>query len=45
MEKLTLTMAAQDYDHFRDFTSGEVKAQGIDIIPLFYRPHGRSTAS
>ena len=39
MEKLTLTLAAQDYDHFRDLTSGEVKAQGIDIIPLFYRPH------
>jgi len=39
MESLKLTMAAQDYDHFRDLTSGEVKAQGIDIIPLFYRPH------
>ncbi|MFT5440908.1 MAG: 4,5-dihydroxyphthalate decarboxylase [Alphaproteobacteria bacterium] len=39
MESLKLTMAAQDYDHMRDLTSGEIKAQGIDIIPLFYRPH------
>src|SRR5262247_2719675 len=30
MSKLSLTIATTDYDHFRDFRTGEVKAEGID---------------
>ncbi|MBD3677888.1 MAG: ABC transporter substrate-binding protein [Rhodobacteraceae bacterium] len=30
MSKLKLTIATTDYDHFRDFRTGEVKAEGID---------------
>ena len=30
MSKLSLTIATTDYDHFRDFRSGEVRAEGID---------------
>jgi len=30
MSKLTLSIATTDYDHFRDFRFGEVKAEGID---------------
>src|ERR1700751_2294301 len=30
MSKLSLTIATTDYDHFRDFRTGEVRAEGID---------------
>jgi 4,5-dihydroxyphthalate decarboxylase len=30
MTKLRLTIATTDYDHFRDFRTGDVQAQGID---------------
>lgn len=30
MSKLKLSIATTDYDHFRDFRTGEVKAEGID---------------
>src|SRR5262249_39835369 len=30
MSKLSLTIATTDYDHFRDFRSGEVRAEGIE---------------
>ena len=30
MSKLNLTIATTDYDHFRDFRLGDVKAEGID---------------
>lgn len=30
MTKLTLSIATNDYDHFRDFRLGDVKAEGID---------------
>ena len=32
--KLELTIAASDYDHFRDFRSGDIQAEGIDPIWL-----------
>ena len=32
--KLELTIAASDYDHFRDFRSGAIQAEGIDPIWL-----------
>ncbi len=31
MTKLPLTIATTDYDHFRDFRSGAVTAEGIDV--------------
>lgn len=31
MSKLRLTYAASDYDHTRDFTNGEIEAEGIDL--------------
>lgn len=34
MKKLNLTIAASEYDHFRDFRSGAVEAQGIEPIWL-----------
>jgi 4,5-dihydroxyphthalate decarboxylase len=34
MGNIRLTVATGDYDHLRDFTSGEVKAEGIDITHL-----------
>ncbi len=34
MRKLELTIAASDYDHFRDFRSGDIVAEGIDPIWL-----------
>ena len=34
MANIHLTIATGDYDHLRDFTSGEVKADGIDITHL-----------
>lgn len=30
MKKVHVTIATSDYDHFRDFRSGEIQAQGID---------------
>ena len=30
MSKLSLTIATTDYDHFRDFRTAEVRAEGID---------------
>lgn len=39
METIRLTIALQDCDHVRDLTSGEVRAQGITVIPLKYPPH------
>ncbi|MBM3609302.1 MAG: ABC transporter substrate-binding protein [Alphaproteobacteria bacterium] len=30
MNKLKLTIATTDYDHFRDFRTGDVRAEGID---------------
>lgn len=32
--RLQLTLALSDYDHTRDFTSGEIRAEGIDITYL-----------
>ncbi|MDP2268434.1 MAG: 4,5-dihydroxyphthalate decarboxylase, partial [Deltaproteobacteria bacterium] len=34
MEKVHLTVAVSNYDHVRDFVSGEVNAEGIDITYL-----------
>jgi len=34
MANLHLTLATGDYDHLRDFTSGEIRADGIDITHL-----------
>ncbi len=34
MRKVHLTLAMSDYDHVRDFTRGDVEAQGIDITYL-----------
>ncbi len=31
MSRLRLTYAASDYDHTRDFTNGDVEAEGIDL--------------
>ena len=31
MAKLQLTLASSDYDHVRDFTEGDVEAEGIEI--------------
>ena len=39
MSKLTLSIATNDYDHFRDFRMGEVKAEGIDLIWSNLRHH------
>ena len=30
MTPLKLSIASTDYDHFRDFRTGDVRAQGID---------------
>lgn len=48
MTKLALTVATTDYDHFRDFRFGEVKAEGIDVNWLNLGHHecfARFTAS
>ncbi|AJP56847.1 4,5-dihydroxyphthalate decarboxylase [Pandoraea vervacti] len=44
MNKLTLSLAVNDYDHVRDLLDGRVAAQGIDLVPsvlpveeIFYR--------
>jgi 4,5-dihydroxyphthalate decarboxylase len=39
MKKLPITIATSDYDHFRDFRSGEVQAQGIEAIWLTHEIH------
>ena len=39
MKKLSLTIATSDYDHFRDFRSGAVEAQGIEPIWLDFDIH------
>jgi 4,5-dihydroxyphthalate decarboxylase len=39
METVRLTAALQDYDHVRDLMSGMVRAQGITILPLHFRPY------
>ena len=38
MPNIHLTVAAGDCDHLRDFTSGEVRAEGIDITYLRLGP-------
>jgi len=40
MSRLKLTIATTDYDHFRDFRPGFVKAEGIDHIRLNLGHHG-----
>ncbi|ODP32144.1 ABC transporter substrate-binding protein [Pandoraea sp. ISTKB] len=44
MNRLTLSLAVNDYDHVRDLLDGRVSAQGIDLVPsvlpveeIFYR--------
>ncbi|AKM31602.1 4,5-dihydroxyphthalate decarboxylase [Pandoraea faecigallinarum] len=44
MNRLTLSLAVNDYDHVRDLLDGRVAAQGIDLVPsvlpveeIFYR--------
>jgi len=39
MPSLNLTIATTDYDHFRDFRFGLVKAEGIDITWLTHGHH------
>jgi 4,5-dihydroxyphthalate decarboxylase len=39
MSQLTLSIATTDYDHFRDFRSGLVRAEGIDHIWLTLGHH------
>ncbi|HET8615300.1 MAG TPA: hypothetical protein VFL94_07225, partial [Actinomycetales bacterium] len=39
MTNLHLSIATTDYDHFRDFRTGEVKAQGIDHTWSLLRHH------
>src|SRR5690349_19893692 len=39
MKKLHLTIATQDYDHFRDFRTGEVHAEGIEHTWLMPELH------
>jgi 4,5-dihydroxyphthalate decarboxylase len=34
MKRVNLTVATSDYDHFRDFRLGEVRAEGIDVTWL-----------
>lgn len=34
MSNIHLTVALSDYDHFRDFVSGRVRAEGIDITHI-----------
>jgi 4,5-dihydroxyphthalate decarboxylase len=33
-KKVSLTVALSDYDHFRDFTSGKIEAEGIEITHI-----------
>ena len=39
MKKLQLSIATQDYDHFRDFRLGTVQAEGIEHIWLMPELH------
>ena len=39
MKKINLTIATSEYDHFRDFRSGDVQAQGIEPIWLQHEIH------
>jgi len=34
LSNLKLSVAVGDYDHIRDFTTGRVRAEGIDITPI-----------
>ena len=36
MSKLKLSIATTDYDHFRDFRSGAVQAEGIEMARYLY---------
>ncbi len=39
MKKINLTIATSDYDHFRDFRTGVVQAEGIEPIWLQHEIH------
>src|SRR6516225_6931905 len=39
MNKIKLTIATTDYDHFRDFRTGAVQAEGIEHIWLTLGHH------
>ena len=39
MTKLNLSIATNDYDHFRDFRTGEVRAEGIDLNWFLFTHH------
>jgi 4,5-dihydroxyphthalate decarboxylase len=39
MRRLKLTIATTDYDHFRDFRTGAVQAEGIDHVWLTHGHH------
>jgi 4,5-dihydroxyphthalate decarboxylase len=39
MEKISLTIATTDYDHFRDFRTGAVQAEGVNHIWLTLGHH------
>ena len=39
MAKLALSIATTDYDHFRDFRCGDVRAEGIDVNWLLLGHH------
>ena len=39
MKKLQLSIATEDYDHFRDFRLGTVQAEGIEHIWLMPELH------
>jgi len=46
MKQLHLTIATEDYDHFRDFRTGAVKAQGIEhtwLMPELHEIFARFT--
>ena len=39
MNKLKLSIASADYDHFRDFRTGDVRAEGIEHTWSTLRHH------
>jgi 4,5-dihydroxyphthalate decarboxylase len=48
MKKLHLSIATEDYDHFRDFREGTVRAQGIEhtwLMPELHEIFARFTAN
>lgn len=48
MKKLHLSIATEDYDHFRDFRDGTVRAQGIEhtwLMPELHEIFARFTAN